>query len=832
MHGWAFGRLWRTVVALVLASAAFGAPAPAFGGSSGANALFTLQGSDAGLSNGDFVSDSDSPALHSHASFFIEVPKSLTRLVVEIFDPDIGRGGGVEDRAGRDRARNVSFGTTATYTLLRPDGTTAATLANCNATTCEDNAWQAILDSNTTQNTVPGHWELRVQMGTGDDINAFGVRAHDGAAGGAGAELPVYVGSLAGLGVNPPASGTASRSYTLYPYITSGCSASENDFDYDSNEGDIGSISLTSADGGFTKTFGASALSKDSQWIRNTFTGWTNGDSDVTGYGIWTANLTTRSYAVSAVPNGNYASLYFADSEAAANPPRTAIPPQAFRLYLPGDAGAAPVKPYLNQYLRYDSGPNPPQVGRPTRVWVIVQIVNPTPYPLTFSSANLVTTNAPGRNAIYAGHAEVAQGTIVSQPAIGGTGNITWNPGSVLGGQRDAILTYAIDVFPTSAGQRITTTGTVASGNGTRARFVDETGNTTQARSTFTLGPLCELAATAGLLISQATQLPFLPTGPTSLRFPSTPSGVTLATPFGTVVQVRRRAVGFATVVDAAYSGPVTLSLETNPTGATLGGTTTVNAVNGVATFTFLTLSQQGSGYQLKASTSAPSLSATSSPFSTGQLSLITPGHVGASEPGCPGILVADTEAGATTAQVATDAACPSPVTLRFDDGEANQEEVSVVGEQIVDQSPAPGGEAGSTGHQSILTLGASLRFAHSAGEAVYLVVAAEPVPSPDPRPDQDDSPRKQTEEQRQQRQRTNRSGLDDYRTEGNVAEVHQDEQPPYVVIGNKDGLVRVNLLCGNQCPKVQVGDYLEAEGEKQHEQLYDATDVTVKHVR
>src|SRR3954454_14579397 len=110
MHGWAFGRLWRTVVALVLASAAFGAPAPAFGGSSGANALFTLQGSDAGLSNGDFVSDSDSPALHSHASFFIEVPKSLARLVVEIFDPDIGRGGGADDRAGRDRARNVSFG--------------------------------------------------------------------------------------------------------------------------------------------------------------------------------------------------------------------------------------------------------------------------------------------------------------------------------------------------------------------------------------------------------------------------------------------------------------------------------------------------------------------------------------------------------------------------------------------------------------------------------------------------------------------------------------------------------------------------------------------------
>ena len=35
--------------------------------------------------------------------------------------------------------------------------------------------------------------------------------------------------------------------------------------------------------------------------------------------------------------------------------------------------------------------------------------------------------------------------------------------------------------------------------------------------------------------------------------------------------------------VDPGYNGPVTVSLAGNPTGAVLGGTLTVNAINGVA---------------------------------------------------------------------------------------------------------------------------------------------------------------------------------------------------------------------------------------------------------
>ena len=97
-----------------------------------------------------------------------------------------------------------------------------------------------------------------------------------------------------------------------------------------------------------------------------------------------------------------------------------------------------------------------------------------------------------------------------------------------------------------------------------------------------------------------------------------------------------------------------------------------------------------------------------------------------------------------------------------------------------------------------------------------------------------DDKPLKETEEQRQQRERTNTSGKDDYATEGNVVEVHPEGAPPYVVIANRDGLVKIMLLgdAAKQATNIRVGDYLMVEGEKHHEQLYDATDVSVKRGR
>jgi photosystem II stability/assembly factor-like uncharacterized protein/uncharacterized protein YjbI with pentapeptide repeats len=61
-------------------------------------------------------------------------------------------------------------------------------------------------------------------------------------------------------------------------------------------------------------------------------------------------------------------------------------------------------------------------------------------------------------------------------------------------------------------------------------------------------------------------------------------------------------------------SNPVTLSLSTNPGGATLSGTLTVNAVEGVATFSDLKIDKLGSGYILRA-TSGSLTASDSNPF-------------------------------------------------------------------------------------------------------------------------------------------------------------------------------------------------------------------------
>lgn len=457
--------------------------------SSGSTALLIAQGRASGSGNGDYVTDSGS--LNTFHRYFIEVPPGLGRLVVEIFDADIGDGGNNEDTAGRDRDRN-GYDSTATYTLIDPTGITRATqTGDDNGPNNSDNAWLTLFNSTTL--VTAGHWELRVAMSNDDDINAFGVRAHDGTAGAGGTELNVYAESIAGLGVNPPNSGTNTRSYTLYPYITSGCSCRENDFDYDSNRGTVGSMTFTSRNGAFTQNLASSSLSGDDTWASNSFSGWTS-DSSSLGYGIWTAGININSYNVGGTPNGNYTNVYLSNYLSAGGTPATNPVANSFRIYLPNDAGTAPLKPYLEQQLTFGGvGTNPPTVGQPSTFVVTVRVVNPTPNAITFSVGNLVTANIPGAGAVYAGSAAVSQGTITAQPAVGGTGNISWNPGTVPANNTE-ILSYRVTVTPTSAGQRIPVTATPASGNGTRAQFLDETGNLLQGRATFLLGPICELA--------------------------------------------------------------------------------------------------------------------------------------------------------------------------------------------------------------------------------------------------------------------------------------------------------------------------------------------------
>ena len=386
--------------------------------------------------------------------------------------------------------------------------------------------WRAVtlaVNPATPPAPIAGHWEVRIDMSTGanggtnaQDLNAFGLQADDGGAGGGHTELNVYADSATEVGANPDPAGVnhdGSVAYTLFPYITT-CSPNENDFDYDSDQADaqgVGSVKLTSRTGAYTITFPSASLSANDTWTRNSVpTSSFTTDANSTDYGIWEADVTINGYGGGA--DGNYSTIYFGNNSAAANPPALntggALNPMfanTFRIYFPtSSSSTAPVKPYLEQEARYEflgglGGPNPPVKGQTTINQISVQVVNPTSEAINFSATNLVTVNVPGAGAVFGGNAVVTQGSAPTTPGVGATGNITWDPGTVAAGTT-ALLTYEVKITPTAAGQRIPVVGTVASGNGTKGVWVDETGNTTQARAKTTFGPLCELAATAGLI--------------------------------------------------------------------------------------------------------------------------------------------------------------------------------------------------------------------------------------------------------------------------------------------------------------------------------------------
>src|SRR5881396_1300308 len=111
----------------------------------------------------------------------------------------------------------------------------------------------------------------------------------------------------------------------------------------------------------------------------------------------------------------------------------------------------------------------------------------------------------------------------------------------------------------------------------------------------------------------------------TQLAFTVPPSTTAAGAAITPAVQVTAQDALGATVV--SFTGDVTVALATNPAGGTLGGTTTLAAVNGVATFANLTIERVGQGYTLRASTGA--LSQTSPPFeittaAAGKLGMVT----------------------------------------------------------------------------------------------------------------------------------------------------------------------------------------------------------------
>src|SRR5438128_2633769 len=119
-------------------------------------------------------------------------------------------------------------------------------------------------------------------------------------------------------------------------------------------------------------------------------------------------------------------------------------------------------------------------------------------------------------------------------------------------------------------------------------------------------------ALAAGILGCEQAR-PTQPSGAaTKLAFTGQPTNVAAAQPITPAVQVAvQDAVGNRV---PGATDAVTVTLGSNPSGGTLGGTMTVSASQGIATFADLRIDRPGSGYTLLASAAGLS-GATSTPF-------------------------------------------------------------------------------------------------------------------------------------------------------------------------------------------------------------------------
>ena len=115
-----------------------------------------------------------------------------------------------------------------------------------------------------------------------------------------------------------------------------------------------------------------------------------------------------------------------------------------------------------------------------------------------------------------------------------------------------------------------------------------------KAGAGYTLRATCD-----GMDAAESTAFNITAPVPARMIFSVQPTSTTVGTPFVPAVQVTIRDAFGNTVTDANM--PVRLRLRVNTTGAVLYGTRTVNAINGVATFSNVFVTRPGTGYTLAA---------------------------------------------------------------------------------------------------------------------------------------------------------------------------------------------------------------------------------------
>ncbi|HSQ34590.1 MAG TPA: hypothetical protein VLQ89_01240, partial [Candidatus Binatia bacterium] len=179
--------IFHRAIFILLIAGALLLPQTGYAATTGTTAIYRQIGSGAQTASGDYISSSQGSGLDTYYGYFIEVPPSTTRLTVEIWDKDIGAVANYTDwQIGG------GYNTDCRYRLFDPTGTNVINML-ASDTPSGDSVWTQLYS---VANPAAGHWELRVVMRssftTGDDVNGYGIRAHDGTSGAGGTELNIY----------------------------------------------------------------------------------------------------------------------------------------------------------------------------------------------------------------------------------------------------------------------------------------------------------------------------------------------------------------------------------------------------------------------------------------------------------------------------------------------------------------------------------------------------------------------------------------------------------------------------------------------------------------
>ncbi|HDH08433.1 MAG TPA: hypothetical protein ENG96_03010, partial [Gammaproteobacteria bacterium] len=399
------------------------------------------------------------------------------QLAVEIFDADVN---------GTNDAPRSSFNTAVRYQLYASAGALSTT-GNCaaGATTCTgfdnpntDNTWRRLGAG--INSPAAGLWELRVDTSnavtTGNDVNALGINARDLLTDGSYSELNIFYYTN---NIGPHLTADTDTA-TNYPYITSGCTLGESNFDFDGN----GSLTLTSRLGTVTNI---ANISGNGNWATDDPITVEGQDNSAEDYGIGSLVIQLTKGSGSA----NYGNWYLNPQGQASGPlgSRLALNDgRAFRIYLQSGyrtITGAPTKPYLAQWVRQANATDA------SRFVVTVRLINPTAQDITLATVTGEIPNIAGITYQGVRTGFPTQGTF-SGPGIGSTGTYSWDIG-ILAAGTEAVVAYNVNV-PTP-GVNTIVTGTVGgSTTGTQATWTEYA-----AGNTYSTGEICELQIGPGL---------------------------------------------------------------------------------------------------------------------------------------------------------------------------------------------------------------------------------------------------------------------------------------------------------------------------------------------